>query len=193
MGLSYTDLRPGDFFRMHGRRYETVSVVFSKKSRQKGSAQARLRAPDSGAVVTKTIRSSDVLEEVSITKEPYVFVYEKDGEAIVHPDGRPAERTTVPVGNQKGFRFVPSGHRVTAILEDSVIIAITLPVKTTVTVTDAPPAVRGNTAQGGSKKVAVETGATVTVPLFIATGDRIVVKPEDGAYVERARHDDGNA
>ena len=186
MSLTYTDLRPGVFFRMNGNLYETVSVTFSKKSRQKGSAQARVRQVSSGSVVTKTIRPSDALDEVSLTKETYVFVYEKNGEAVIHPNGMPSERTTIPIGNQEGFRFIPSGQEVTALLDDDTIVTISLPIKVTVTVTEAPPSIRGNTAQGGSKKVTVETGATVTAPLFIETGDRIVVKPAEGTYIERA-------
>ena len=53
-------------------------------------------------------------------------------------------------------------------------------------VKEAPPNTRGNTAQGGSKIVTVETGATVDVPMFINEGDVIRINTETGEYVERA-------
>ena len=65
------------------------------------------------------------------------------------------------------------------------IIGVHLPVKMDFKVTEAPPSVRGNTAQGGSKLVTLEGGATLTVPLFINTNDIVKVNTETGEYVER--------
>ncbi|MDE0243626.1 MAG: hypothetical protein OYG31_02865 [Candidatus Kaiserbacteria bacterium] len=186
MSLTYTDLRPGVFFRMDGDLYETISTTVSKKSRQKGSAQARLKHLTSGAVVSKTVRPSDRLEEVSLTKKTYIFIYQKGGEAVIHPEGVPSDRITVPVSGD-GYRLIPSGQTITALLDGDDVVSLMLPIKVVVSVTDAPPSIRGNTTQGGSKRVTVETGASVTVPLFIEAGDRIVVKPAEGTYIERAR------
>ena len=52
-------------------------------------------------------------------------------------------------------------------------------------VTEAAPAVRGNTVQGGSKIVVLETGATLQVPMFINEGDILRVNTQTGEYVER--------
>jgi len=52
-------------------------------------------------------------------------------------------------------------------------------------VTEAPPAIRGDTAQGGVKQATIETGASVNVPLFINQGDIILVNTQTGDYVER--------
>jgi len=52
-------------------------------------------------------------------------------------------------------------------------------------VTEAPPAIRGDTAQAGTKTVVIETGAKISTPLFINEGDIIRVNTETGEYVER--------
>ena len=65
------------------------------------------------------------------------------------------------------------------------ILNITLPIKMDFKVVEAPPAIRGNTAQGGAKIVIVETGAQVVVPLFINEGDTIRINTTSGDYVER--------
>ena len=67
------------------------------------------------------------------------------------------------------------------------IIGIKLPIKIDLKVAEAPPGIRGNTAQGGTKQVVLETGATVAVPLFINKGDTVRVNTETGEYVERAQ------
>ena len=54
-------------------------------------------------------------------------------------------------------------------------------------VVEAPPAVRGDTAQGGTKNVIIETGAQISAPLFIGEGDVIRINTETGKYVERVK------
>ena len=73
-----------------------------------------------------------------------------------------------------------------AILFNQKIINVELPVKMDFKVVEAPPAIRGDTAQGGVKQVKIETGATVNVPLFINEGDLIRLNTQTGDYVERA-------
>ena len=65
-------------------------------------------------------------------------------------------------------------------------LAVQLPLKMKLEVTDAPHAERGDTATGATKTATTETGLTLQVPLFIKTGDRVVVNTTTGAYVERA-------
>ena len=59
-------------------------------------------------------------------------------------------------------------------------------IKVDLKVTEAPPSIRGNTAQGGTKIVTLETGATVDAPLFVNEGDVVRVNTTTGEYVERA-------
>jgi elongation factor P len=56
----------------------------------------------------------------------------------------------------------------------------------TFAVSDAPPGIKGDTASGGDKVVTLETGMMLTTPLFIKTGDRVIVNTEKGTYVSRA-------
>ena len=65
------------------------------------------------------------------------------------------------------------------------IISVRVPIKVELLVKEAPPAVRGNTAQGGTKQIVLETGATVNAPLFIGEGDLVRINTEVGQYVER--------
>ena len=68
---------------------------------------------------------------------------------------------------------------------DERIIAVRVPIKVELLVKEAPPAVKGNTAQGGTKQITLETGATINAPLFINEGDLVRVNTDLGQYVER--------
>ena len=72
----------------------------------------------------------------------------------------------------------------TMIFEDKVI-TIEIPVKMEFKVVEAPPSLKGNTAQGGNKVATIEGGAKISVPLFVNEGDMIRVNTQTGDYVER--------
>ncbi len=65
------------------------------------------------------------------------------------------------------------------------IINISLPIKITLKVVEAPPSVKGERAQSGTKTVTLETGAKINVPLFVKTGDIIEINTETGEYARR--------
>ena len=69
---------------------------------------------------------------------------------------------------------------------DDKLFRVRLPIKVDLKVTEAPPNTRGNTAQGGSKQVTLETGAIINTPLFIEQGEVVRINTETGEYVERA-------
>jgi len=68
---------------------------------------------------------------------------------------------------------------------DGKIINVNLPIKMDFKVIEAPPSIKGNTAQGGVKAVKIETGTMVNVPLFVETGDIIRINTDTGDYAER--------
>jgi elongation factor P len=72
-----------------------------------------------------------------------------------------------------------------AVIFSDKIIGIKMPVKVELKVVEAPPSTKGNTAQGGTKQVKLETGANINVPLFIKEGDVIRINTETKQYVER--------
>ncbi|MBI3459006.1 hypothetical protein HY061_01965 [Candidatus Azambacteria bacterium] len=80
------------------------------------------------------------------------------------------------------IRFFPSQGKDA---DEGKIINIELPVTGDYKVVEAPPAIRGNTSQGGSKVVTIETGAKISTPLFIEVDDIIRVNTERGEYVKR--------
>jgi elongation factor P len=71
--------------------------------------------------------------------------------------------------------------------EDAKIIGLKLPIKMTFLVKEAPPNIKGDTASGGGKLATLETGAQVTVPLFIEAGEMIMVNTDTGEYAERVK------
>jgi elongation factor P len=145
-----------------------------------------------GKVVPGTFHASDTAEEAEITRREALFLFANKGEFwFCEPHDR-AKRFQIDseiIGDQA--RFLKDNTivdvKVFTLDDEEKFIGVTLPVKMTFEVKEAPPAIKGNTASGGGKMVIIETGAQITTPLFIEAGEKIIVNTETGEYVERVK------
>ena len=83
-------------------------------------------------------------------------------------------------------KFLLEGMTIEIVFYQSEILGINLPEKIALEVTEASPAVAGNTATNAQKEVTLETGLVVKVPMFIEQGEKIIVTTWDGKYSSRA-------
>ena len=171
---------------MDGQPYEVLESNFLRMQQRKAVMQAKIRNLISGKVLDRNIQSSEQFEEVEIEKRPAVFIYQSKGVCWFHEEGKPQNRFSIP-GEILGdsAQFLTSNLKVSLALFNDKVIKVALPIKMDLKVTDAPPSVKGNTAQGGTKIVTLEGGAKISVPLFINTGDIVRINTETGEYVER--------
>ena len=73
------------------------------------------------------------------------------------------------------------------LLYEGEALAVTLPIKVTFKVKEAPPDARGNTISSSYKEVVLENNLKVKVPMFIDEGERVIIDTRTGSYVERAK------
>jgi elongation factor P len=140
----------------------------------------------SGRVVEQAFHQSDKVDEADINKKLIKYLYNNKGEFWFSDIDNLKDRFALSeeiVGDN--HMFIKENGEVTALTFNDEIIGISIPVKIDLKVKEAPPGVRGNTAQGGTKQVVLETGATVYAPLFINEGDIIRINTETCEYVER--------
>ena len=88
------------------------------------------------------------------------------------------------VGDAKDY-LVENGDVTVTFVEEKAV-SVELPPSVTLTVTDAPEGIRGDSANNVQKAVLMETGITLQVPLFIKTGEKLKVDTRTGKYMERA-------
>ena len=171
---------------MDGAPYEVIDVHFLRMKQRKAVVQTRIRNLITGKLLDRNYQASDTFEEAEVEKKNAMFIYASKGEYWFHEEGNPKNRFAVSgemLGDQGKF-LKPNTKVITMVFNDKVI-KVDIPVKMDFKVTDAPPAIRGNTAQGGTKQVTIEGGATVNVPLFINEGETIRINTQTGDYVER--------
>lgn len=184
--LSYNEVLPKKLILLDGEPYEVLTAWVFRKQQRKPVNQTKLKNLKTGSTTEYTFHVSDKVEEAEIESKKAKFIYNRKGEWFFHDIDNSSERFSL-TGDMVGdaAKFLTIGTEVEVRLFDDKPYKITMPIKMDLKVTDAPPNTRGNTAQGGNKVVTLETGATVTVPMFIETGDTIRVNTENGEYVER--------
>jgi elongation factor P len=186
MSLAYTDLTKGVLFIMDGAPYEVLETHFLRMQQRKAVVQTRIRNLMTGKLLDRNFQASDTFEEAEIERKHAIFIYESKGQYWFHADNNPKERFEVDaeVLGEQGKFLKPQLRVQTMVFEDKVI-KVEIPVKMDFKVVEAPPAIKGNTAQGGDKVVTIEGGTRVSTPLFVNEGDTIRINTTTGDYVER--------
>lgn len=183
--IDVNDLRKGVTFEYDGKLYKVLEYSHNKPGR--GNATIRIKARDlrSGTTLERTFQSGDRVQDVRLDFHNVQYMY-TDGDNYFFMDTETFEQPGISkdiIGDAAGF--LKEGMEVKLTFYNNEAIDIELPTSVDLKVTQAETAVKGDTATGVTKKVTVETGASVQVPYFVVEGDTIRVDTRTGAYVTR--------
>lgn len=184
--LSYNELKPGILIVLNGQPFEVLESEFLRMQQRKPVMKTRIKNLVSGAVTERAFQPSDQLEEAEMDKIQVKFLYGYRDEFWFCDLKSPKDRFALKAEAVSGAEnFLKPNLEVSALRFSGKILNIDLPIKIDYKVIEAPPAIRGDTAQGGTKVVVIETGAKISTPLFINEGDIIKINTQTGDYVER--------
>lgn len=184
--LSHTDLKKGVKFILNGQPYEVLDSVFVAKARGSSVVQAKIKNLISGNVLSRTFHPGEEFEETGINKIKVKFLYFHRDRLFFCKAEDPSFRFDLLKDIIGGsFVFLKPNEIVEGQEFRGKIINIALPIKVHLKVLEAPPGIKGDRAQGGTKTVVLETKAKINVPLFVEQGDTIEVNTETGQYVRR--------
>lgn len=184
--LSYSEVVPKKIITFDGGIYEVIYSHVARKDMGKPSNRTKLRNLRTGKVSEVVFHQAERIEEAELEEREVKFIYKNRGEAWFCDPENPKDRFSLKeeVIGEEG-KFLKPDMLVEMRSWEGELLGVHLPIKMEFKVTEAPPAVKGNTAQGGTKIVTIEGGATVNAPMFINEGDIIRVNTETGEYVER--------
>ncbi|MDP3726322.1 MAG: hypothetical protein Q8R36_03950 [bacterium] len=184
--LNYNEITPKKCVVLDGEPYEVLSSHVFRKQQRKPVNQTKLKNLISGKVTERSFHQSETAEEADLPLRSYTYLYENKGQCWFCESGNPRSRFSLSaetVGPQ--VKFLKANTDISALLFNDKIISFKIPIKIELKVKVAPPAVKGNTAQGGTKQITLENDIIVNAPLFIEEGDIVRVNTETGEYVER--------
>ena len=191
--LEYSEITERKYIVFEDEPYEVIgSHVFRKQQRKPVNA-TKLRSLLTGRIVEHSFHVSDKVKEALIDKKEVRYLYTNQSSL---PAGRQEYWFSEADDSSKRFklpeeiigpaaRFLKPNILIDAMLFNELVIGLKLPIKMDLKVTEAHPATKGNTAQGATKTVRLETGVEIQVPMFIKEGDTVRVNTETGVYADR--------
>ena len=185
--LGMNDLKPGSIIEIKGDPHEVLEAHHSKVARRQAVTQTKIRNLISGKVLTQTFQQSDKIPEANIDIIEAVFKYRtRDEFFFIDKKGKKIGLKVDILGDK--INYLKEDVSVKMSVFEEKIISIELPIKISFIVKEAPPGEKGNTAQGGTKDVILETGVKLKTPFFVKEGDNVEVNTQTGEYARRVNN-----
>jgi elongation factor P len=184
--IDVNELRKGVTFTMDNELYKVLEYQHHKPGRGKATIRTTLRNLRTGSTIQHNFISGDRVQDIRIERRGVQYLY-TDGDLYHFMDTETYEQTALSadlLGDQ--VRYIKESMELVLSTYEGEAIDVELPTTVELEVTEAQMAVAGDTATGAMKKVTLETGMEVQVPLFIERGDVIRVDTRTGEYVTRA-------
>jgi elongation factor P len=185
--LDISTIKNGKVIKHNGDPYVVTWTQHIKVARGGATLKVKMKNLIDGSVLEWSYNGGDKAEEADLERSNGQYLY-KDDEMAYFMDNESYEQFGIESETIEGqLKFLKEDTKVDIMYFEGKPVSITLPTKITLEVVDAPPAIKGNSQGTVNKKVTLETGAIVDAPIFIETGERIVVNTEKEEYVERAK------
>lgn len=183
--VSAGDFRNGLTIEYDGAIYVVIEFQHVKPGKGAAFVRTKLRNLKTGAVVEKTFRPTEKVPTAHIERKDMQYLY-NDGEMFHFMDVTTYEQIALNK-DQLGdaLKFVKENDMVKILSHNNVVFGIEPPLFVELEVTHTEPGLKGDTATGATKPATVETGATVNVPLFVETGNKIKIDTRTGEYLSR--------
>jgi len=180
------DLRKGRVIRYNGEPQIVLDVVHRTPGNLRAFVQAKLRNLKSGRSAEVRFSSTEAVEILDTDAKEVEFSY-KNQDMYSFMDLETYETYELPesiVGEAKNY--LSPNAKAKILFVDGKAVNVELPSSVVLTVTEAPDAIKGNTATGATKSIVMETGIRLNAPLFVKTGDKLSISTLDGTYLGRA-------
>lgn len=184
--IAGNEIRPGLLIAHEGGLWLVVKTQAVRAGRGGAYNQVELKSILTGTKLNVRFRADETVEETWLEKRDFQFLY-ASGDVLTFMDVESYDQIELPrefVGEQ-GL-FLQDDMKVLLQLHEGKPVSIALPQQVTLTITEADPVLRGQTAAPGYKSAMLENGLRVLVPPFIEPGTKVVVSTADGSYVRRA-------
>ena len=187
MKVNASALKTGNIIEHEGRLLMVMGTEITKPGKGGAFATHTLRDVRTGSKDVIRFRSQEGLEKVRLDDFEYQFLF-ADGDTYTFMDTSTYEQIELN-GELIGYPkvFLQDGMMVTVEKYDEEPLAVRLPDHVTMEVVECEPVVKGQTASSSYKPGQLENGERVMIPPHIDAGTRVVLKTEDGSYVEKAK------
>jgi len=186
MKINGNEIRPGNVIEHNNSLWVAVKTQAVKPGKGPAYNQVELKNLINGTKLNERFRSSETVEKVRLEQKDFQFLYVQ-GDMLVFMDNDTYEQMELPqefVGERAAF--LQDGMKVVVEMHEGRAIGINLPDQVTLTIAEADPVVKGQTAASSYKPAILENGVRIMVPPFVTSGEKVIVDTNEMAYVKRA-------
>lgn len=183
--ISVNDFKTGITIEIDGDLWQVIDFQHVKPGKGAAFVRSKLKNLKKETTVEKTFRGGEKVMRAIVERKPYQYLYASDDD-YVFMNNSTFEQVMVPesaIGD--GLKWLKDSMEVSITFHGDTILGVEMPNFVELAVTQTDPGLKGDTAQGGSKPATVETGAVVTVPLFVEEGDVLQIDTRSGEYLRR--------
>ena len=184
--ISAGDFRNGLTVEMDNGIFQIIEFQHVKPGKGAAFVRTKLKNIISGGVVEKSFRPTEKFPQARIDRKDMQYLY-SDGDLYNFMDTESYEQIALN-GDTVGdaLKFVKENESVKVLSYNGNIFSIEAPLFVELEITDTEPGFKGDTATGATKPATVETGAQISVPLFVNIGDKVKIDTRTGEYLSRA-------
>ena len=183
--ISTNDLKNGMTLQLDNGLFTIVEFQHVKPGKGGAFVRTTLRNARTGAVIDRTFRAAERVEQAILEKKDMQFLY-TDGDDYVFMDTVTYDQLNVPPSalGEAAQYLVPQATANLA-MHDGDIVSVEIPASVELTIAETEPGIQGDRVSGARKPATLETGKVIQVPLFVNTGERVRVDTRTGEYMTR--------
>lgn len=184
--ISAGDFRNGITLEIDGAVFQIIEFQHVKPGKGAAFVRTKIRNVMSGAVTERTFRPTEKFPAARIDRVEMQYLY-ADGDMFNFMNTETYDQISLNrelIGDT--LKFVKENDMVKVVSYNGNVFSVEPPLFVELEITDTEPGFAGNTATGAQKPATVETGAQISVPLFVGIGDKVKIDTRTGEYLGRA-------
>jgi elongation factor P len=186
LAIDTSDFKNGLSIIQDGKIYQIIEFQHVKPGKGPAFVRTKLRDVRGGATIEKTFRAGEKMEQAILERKTMQYLY-STGDSFVFMDTEDYDQIEISrdiIGPP--VKYLKENIEVSVLTHDGMVLGVELPTCVELEIVETDPGLRGDTASGGGKPATLETGAVITVPLFLEVGTRVKVDTRTDQYLGRA-------
>ncbi|HOX45740.1 MAG TPA: elongation factor P [Myxococcota bacterium] len=182
-----SEFRRGLKIEINGEPFVIIEFQHIKPGKGNAFTRTKIKSLLTGNVLEPTFKSGDKVGRPDLEEKEMQFLY-REGDAFHFMDTKNYEQQSLDISQMQGNEiWLVENTMVDVLFHNNKPITLEVPTFVELKVKKTDPGLRGDTATGGTKPATMETGAVVSVPLFVNEGERIRIDTRTGMYMERVK------
>jgi elongation factor P len=179
------DLKNGMVLNLDGQLWSVVGFQHVKPGKGGAFVRTTLKNVLSGKVVDRTFNAGVKVDTATVDKRDMTYLY-REGADFVFMDAETYDQVHVPPGTVGGGAdYLLENAEAVVAVHEGIPLYVELPTSVELVIAQTDPGLQGDRSTGGTKPATLETGATIQVPLFVTSGEKVKVDTRDGRYLGR--------